>query len=418
MGFDVQRVIAAYQQGRQIKEQKEKKVRDSEDRDFELKQRAAQLKMDTIQQQILKRKLEQENVGAMQGQSGEEITIPGFSAAPTPGETIDQGPGMLPLQSASIPGANTPPTVKDLPLPSMNVSGVEGLGVGGYTAQPKSMQELLRQARGEKAFESGLKKEENTVTLPASLLGGAPNDPPISVDKTIADNLISGVQQDARQDDQQAFTQSQAAAKAKDDAEQSRLDRASREGISAADNTAAQARSDQQAAARIAAAKVAAGSGELTARQTSTAISLANSLKGQPNYTDMLDVANGIQSVSTGLSQKNGLGDIMAINGFQKMVDPGATVREGDVSLIRSASGLLNKILSDYPIESLQAGAQLPPATRAAMAAAAKQLYDRRAKNYDTTTGVQYKGLAKAAGIPFEYIGTDFTSGSNGNPYR
>ena len=156
-------------------------------------------------------------------------------------------------------------------------------------------------------------------------------------------------------------------------------------------------------------------SGELTTKQTSTAIQLSNSLKSHPAYTEMLDIQGGIQGVKAGLSQENGFGDVTAINAFQRMVDPGATVREGDVALLQSASGWLDKVLSDYPIERLRAGDKLPEAVRERMRKTAQDLYDVRMKNYNDTVGNQYHKLADGAGIAFEYIGTDFGS-SNESP--
>ena len=145
-----------------------------------------------------------------------------------------------------------------------------------------------------------------------------------------------------------------------------------------------------------------------TFRQLGVSIQLANSLKSHPAYTDMLDIDTGMQGVEVGLSQENGFGDIAAINAFQRMVDPGATVREGDVALIQTASSLLSRILSDYPIERLREGDQLPRATRVQMLKAAKELYSRRAKNYNDIVGSQYKALSENAGVPFEMVGRDF----------
>ncbi len=150
-----------------------------------------------------------------------------------------------------------------------------------------------------------------------------------------------------------------------------------------------------------------AGTGELTPKQTSVAIQLSNSLKTHPAYTDMLDISTGISGVQTGLSQKNGFGDITAINSFQRIVDPGATVREGDIALIQSASGFIDKVLSDYPIAKLQKGDKLPDAVRARMLKTAKELYETRRNNYESSI-TNIKKLAEANVIPFEYVGTDF----------
>lgn len=151
---------------------------------------------------------------------------------------------------------------------------------------------------------------------------------------------------------------------------------------------------------------------ELTPKQATFALQLSNSLKSQPAYTDMLDIYTGIQGVETGLSQSNGFGDITAINAFQRMVDPGATVRSEDVALLQSASSFIQKVLSDYPIEKLTKGSKLPDAVRQQMLKTAQELYERRAKNYNETVGQQYKNLTGSQGIPFEFVGQDFPTSS------
>ena len=156
-----------------------------------------------------------------------------------------------------------------------------------------------------------------------------------------------------------------------------------------------------------------AGGGQLTSKQISQALQMSNSLKSHPAYTDMLDIQTGLQGVITGLSAQNGFGDITAINAFQRMVDPGATVRSEDVVLLQTGSGLVDKILSDYPIEKLREGDKLPQAVRDRMKQVALELYERRSGNYNQSVGNQYKQLAAAAQLPFELIGQDFISAEN-----
>lgn len=158
------------------------------------------------------------------------------------------------------------------------------------------------------------------------------------------------------------------------------------------------------------AANTAGPGAQLTPKQTATAVQLANSLKTHPMYADMNDIATGWQGVQTGLSQRHGFGDIAAINAFQRMVDPGATVREGDVALLQSASALVDQILTTYPIDKLQRGDKLPEPVRQRMLETARQLYATRAQNYNSSVGSQYKRLAEAAGLPFELVGQDFAA--------
>jgi len=154
--------------------------------------------------------------------------------------------------------------------------------------------------------------------------------------------------------------------------------------------------------------KQAAGSGELTTKQLTSAIQIGGSLKSHPAYTDMIDVQTGMNGVKSGLSQKIGFGDIVAINAFQRMIDPGATVRAEDIVTLQKGSAFINKVLELYPIEKLRTGAMLPQETRDEMMKTAKDLYEIHARGYNSTVGEQYKNLARGAGVDFSYIGADF----------
>lgn len=158
------------------------------------------------------------------------------------------------------------------------------------------------------------------------------------------------------------------------------------------------------------------GSGTLNPQQLSQALSMSSQLKSHPAYTDMLDINTGMQGVQVGLAEENGFGDIAAINAFQRMIDPGATVREGDVGLLQSASSFIDRVLSDYPVERLRKGDRLPQAVRDRMLRTAGQLYQVRARNYNDTVGRQFRSLAGAAGVPFELIGSDFEVSAPASP--
>jgi len=147
---------------------------------------------------------------------------------------------------------------------------------------------------------------------------------------------------------------------------------------------------------------------QLTPDQTKTAISLSGQLKSHPMYTDMLDINSGMQGVIVGLDQENGFGDIAAINAFQRMIDPGATVREGDVALLQSASAFIEKYSTAFWEDKLKRGDLLPPSVREQMLTTAEELYEVRAGNYNETVGNQFKILAEGSGIPFKFVGQDF----------
>jgi hypothetical protein len=150
-------------------------------------------------------------------------------------------------------------------------------------------------------------------------------------------------------------------------------------------------------------------------------IALSGQVKSHPAYTKMLDFESGLQAVETGLKQGNGLGDIAAINAFQRLVDPGVSVREGDVHLLESAIALSTKLDPGFWAEKIQKGARLPDDMRIAMQNAARDLYAARTKTYNETVGDTFKQQSAAGGIPFSLIGRDFPvdpwkAGGTGGP--
>ena len=143
-------------------------------------------------------------------------------------------------------------------------------------------------------------------------------------------------------------------------------------------------------------------------RMNSTMIALSGQVKSHPAYTKMLDFENGLEAVETGLSASNGAGDIAAINAFQRLVDPGVSVREGDVKLLQSATAWLDRMNPEYLKEQIQTGAKLPAETRQQMLQLARELYVSRARSYGERVGDLFKKQAEAAKIPFELVGRDF----------
>ena len=154
--------------------------------------------------------------------------------------------------------------------------------------------------------------------------------------------------------------------------------------------------------------------GGLTPKQLSAATGLANSLKAHPFYRDMADVAGSYQSALAGAAQKNGYGDILLINSAQRVFDPGATVREGDVTMMQSARSLFSKIAPANVLKRLEQGDKLSDEDRGKLVKTLQDAYRQRAKYYDDTVGKQYRALAAGGGIPFEMVGSDFSASDTG----
>jgi hypothetical protein len=143
-------------------------------------------------------------------------------------------------------------------------------------------------------------------------------------------------------------------------------------------------------------------------RKTTNMLAISGQVKSHPAYTKMLDFENGLEAVETGLNVGDGAGDITAINAFQRLVDPGVSVREGDVKLLQSASSWLARMNPSYWIEQLKQGSKLPPETREAMRTLARQMYAARARTYSERVGDVFKQQAAAAGVPYGLVARDF----------
>lgn len=115
-----------------------------------------------------------------------------------------------------------------------------------------------------------------------------------------------------------------------------------------------------------------------------------------------------VNVIKESLSKKNGLGDIAAINAFQRMVDPGATVREGDVALIQSAAAFLAKMNPDYWLKKLQKGDKLPDSVRKQMHDLGDGIYKMRATNANDISIPQYRKIAKATNLPEDLLIQEF----------
>lgn len=173
-GFDVQRVIAAYQAGQQVKRQQEQKEMEAEDRKFEMEKRGLELKALKLAEKMRAREEAIQTAGLQQGQPAEEFG--GFSLSATPGGVREDteapvGPDMFtaltgrqrpqaPTFTAPIAGASQPPT--ELPLAPVTIPGVQGPDT---TVQPQSMQDLLRMQRRQKIGEKEIEEAFRAPTI-------------------------------------------------------------------------------------------------------------------------------------------------------------------------------------------------------------------------------------------------------------
>jgi murein DD-endopeptidase MepM/ murein hydrolase activator NlpD len=153
----------------------------------------------------------------------------------------------------------------------------------------------------------------------------------------------------------------------------------------------------------------------LTDAQIKLVDSLANDYNNSKRITSMIDVEQGWDTVRAlfGSSEKinaaTGFDDIAAINAFQRMVDPGATVREGDVDLLEKTIPWLERIDPNFKWSQFKKGDKLPPNVRNSMVRVAKEIYNTKAQNINATAITPLKQRAEASGIDnFNLIGKEF----------
>ncbi len=145
---------------------------------------------------------------------------------------------------------------------------------------------------------------------------------------------------------------------------------------------------------------------------------LSDDLRVEPKYKDMVDIRSGYLAVITGFKFQNGPGDLAMINGFQKMVDPGVSVRQEEFKTVAAAQGWLQRILNTK--ERVIEGDTMNGPARKKFFEVANELYEEKANDYNKTTGTIYrKRAASTPKIPFELISEDFpdTAGQLASSY-
>lgn len=101
-------------------------------------------------------------------------------------------------------------------------------------------------------------------------------------------------------------------------------------------------------------------------------------IANNPTYKRTQSMIGYVSNVESALSQVSGVGDIAAINQFQKVIDEGAVTRDQDVKLIQSAQSLSNSLQTK--LKRLQKGEQLSPELRSQMLKATQDILEAQKK--------------------------------------
>ena len=116
------------------------------------------------------------------------------------------------------------------------------------------------------------------------------------------------------------------------------------------------------------------GMGQYTEKQNKFITTLNENVSKNDTYKKTNSMRASADNVLTALALGSGVGDIAAINQFQKVIDEGAVTRDQDVKLIQSAQSLKNSL--ETKVASLQRGEQLSTTQRQQMKTLVTNLYN------------------------------------------
>lgn len=158
---------------------------------------------------------------------------------------------------------------------------------------------------------------------------------------------------------------------------------------------------------KILSAVNASENGVLTPEQFTVANDLRKEVNNMQEVKDAKDLEGNTASLIAALAQENGVGDISAINSFQRLVvDPGVAVREGDVALLQSAMSFTDE--ATLRAKGLIKGDKLTPEARQQMKDLVEDVYRIRVELVDRNTS-QVRTIAQEQGIDYgKYIGNTF----------
>lgn len=161
--------------------------------------------------------------------------------------------------------------------------------------------------------------------------------------------------------------------------------------------------------AKLLAAKTAEENGTLTPEQFTVANDLRKEVNNLAEVKAAKDLEPNVAALIAALEQGNGVGDIAAINAFQRIaVDPGVAVREGDVALLQSAQSFTDQ--SALKAQGLWKGDKLTPEARKQMLDVARDVYQFRVDFVDENTQ-NVRTIAKEQGIDYgKYVGRNYSS--------
>ena len=153
---------------------------------------------------------------------------------------------------------------------------------------------------------------------------------------------------------------------------------------------------------------------ELSMQQFNQVVRLQSQVQGGQVYADTQDVAQGLAGVEAAYkesqtAERPGVSDLAMINNYQRIIDPGATVRSEDVNLIlERATALFDRLSPKFKLKQWAKGDVLPQPTRDAIRDMSRELYGAFRTSVNAKMETMYGRLAGQAGSNLKEIGAIF----------
>jgi hypothetical protein len=147
---------------------------------------------------------------------------------------------------------------------------------------------------------------------------------------------------------------------------------------------------------------------EMSKEQNAILMSQIGKLESDKTYSKALESRDSRDIIFTSLSKEDGFSDIAAINAFQRLIDPGVAVREGDVALIQSAQAFISKYNPTFIAKKFTAGDKLPPEDREKMRLLTKELARIQMEKANEGPIKKFRKLTEKTGIDPDLIAMPF----------
>lgn len=134
-------------------------------------------------------------------------------------------------------------------------------------------------------------------------------------------------------------------------------------------------------------------------------LKLRGDFRSEPIYKAHQEVQSAYSQIQQALKAGTPIGDTAAATKVMKLLDPGSVVRESELGMAMSATGLGDR-LQNYA-QNIVSGNKLTPKQRQEFQALADGLFTESAKQYNSKRG-EYQGIATRNGLNVpDVVGTD-----------